>query len=213
MSRKQARIIRQTRTRRLAGMGKRNRKILMTFSEQLEKGQLVESKIAKWLAANEYTVLPVYDTSLSQKAPTLKLPTGTLTAPDLLVIKNKQFVWLEAKQKDVFSWYRIGQRWVTGIDLRHYADYQQIERETRRPVFLAFLHTQTTGTLKEPYPCPTGLYIRKISILARLESHQSPKWGTSGMVYWADTTLHKIATLKEVYSMTASSQLKRLFGI
>jgi hypothetical protein len=86
---------------------------------------------------------------------------------------------------------------VTGIDLRHYQDYLEIDTYSPFPVWLLFLHDG--GQAKDSPPnSPAGLFGGQIRKLKDAENHRSEKWGKSGMVYWSSTTLVKLAELWEI---------------
>jgi hypothetical protein len=126
----------------------------------------------------------------------------SVMATDMFVFNHDSALWIEAKTKTVFSWYRISRQWETGIDLRHYRDYLRIDDSTQWPVWLIFLHTQAQPDARDvpycPASCPTGLFDHKLSVLRNRESHCSDRHGTSGMVYWGVESLHKLAELAEV---------------
>lgn len=176
------------------------------FAQQLAVGKAGESKIANWLRRKGYHVLPVYEKEISEgKGPQLFTALGPgLVAPDLLAFNGDKVRWIEAKHKSVFSWYRIGQRWVTGIDLRHYNDYLKVCELSPWPVWLLFLHSQSKTT-EHTGVCPTGLFGESLSILAGKESHRSLRHGKSGMVYWARDDLKLLASLDEVNAASVIS--------
>lgn len=124
---------------------------------------------------------------------------GNLIVPDMLVFKTNKVLWVEAKRKSAFSWHRQTGRWTTGIDLVHYDDYLKVAIRSPWPVWLMFL--QCDGRAKDTPPdkeSPTGLYCGTLRWLRANENHRSGKWGKGGMVYWADTTLTKLAELEEL---------------
>lgn len=170
----------------------------MNFSDNLRYGQAGESAIARWLRRNGATVLPVYEKIIDTgKGPQLFTPSRTLVAPDILIYNGDEVMWIEAKHKTAFSWYRIGGRWTTGIDLRHYEDYCTVDDESPWPVWLLFLHRG--GQAKDsPANSPAGLFGNALSVLRQCESHRSDKWGRSGMVYWAIENLKLLASLEDV---------------
>ena len=160
-----------------------------SFEEKLRNGQVAETQIAKWLMKKGYCVMPVYEKVIDEgKGPQIFSSDGELVAPDMQVFNAERTLWVEAKQKRVFTWHRITERWTTGIDLRHYNDYQQVAELSPWPVWLFFLHTQK-HTTEKPYNCPSGLYGRSLAYLNEHENHQSENWGPTGMVYWAVDTL------------------------
>ena len=166
------------------------------FPQQLAIGRTGESVIARWLQARGYAVLPVYEKSeRDYKGPALYAIEGPLIAPDMLAfLPTGKAFWIEAKTKDAFSWHRKTQRWVTGIDLRNYEDYQRVQAVSPWPVWLLFL--QGDGVAKDTPDgmiAPRGLFGRALTYLLKHENHRFADYGTSGMVYWSDTTLLKIA--------------------
>lgn len=168
-------------------------------------GQAGESIIANYFKYKNYLVLPVYEKILDTgKGPQIFSLSGNLIAPDLFVFGQKQekVWWIEAKHKSAFTWHRITGRWTTGIDIRHYADYLKVQEQTPWPVWLLFL--QRDGCAKdtpEGKIGPTGLYGGSLEYLKENENHRHDNWGPSGMVYWSEETLRKIAELDEVLKM------------
>jgi len=166
----------------------------VTFNEQLKFGQAGEGKISRWLREKGFSVLPVYEKIINTgKGPQLYFPNDKkLIAPDMLIFKGEKIFWIEAKHKTAFSWHRLSRRWVTGIDLRHYVDYLEVDDNTKWPVWLFFLHDG--GQAKDsPAESPRGLFGNKLSYLRINENHRHQNWGKSGMVYWS------IDNLKQLY--------------
>ena len=167
------------------------------FQKALAFGQMGETDIAKWLIAKGRAVLPVYDIEFEAggKGPRVFSAKVELAAPDLLVFRGKgSFVWCEAKHKTVFTWYRKENRWETGMDLHHWHQYQQVQETTGIPVYVFFLHRNSTPDKRDldsgsDEECPTGLFGQTLSELANSISHTSNKHGNHGMVYWAHESL------------------------
>jgi hypothetical protein len=173
----------------------------MSFEQQLAFGKTAESKIALWLLKRGNLVLPVYELSENAgKGPQLFTPDSELIAPDMLCFAEKGILWIEAKHKTGFSWYRNGKPqpyFCTGIDLRHYEHYIKVEKQSRLPVWLLFYHSG--GPAKDsPNNTPSGLFGNSLTYLKTHESHKSDKWGKHGMVYWSIYNLRKLATLEEM---------------
>ena len=155
----------------------------MSFAEQLKTGQAGESAIARWLISRGHSVLPVYEKIVNEgKGPQLFTGLGQLISPDLMSIRNGKPLWIEAKHKDAFTWYRIKQVFETGIDMRHYNDYLRVSEQTGVQLWLMFLHKG--GAAKDSPPSPSGLYAGEIRNMMNNESHRSSKYGSRGMVYW-----------------------------
>lgn len=168
------------------------------FKSDLAFGQIGESDIARWLRSRGHWVLPVYEKEIENgKGPRLFLPDGELIAPDMLVL-GKEVVWVEAKHKTAFTWYRKGGMFQTGIDLRHYMDYLKVQDESPYDVWLLFLHRG--GQAKDSPPSPSGLYGNALSYLRQHEDHRSPPADThpGGMVYWNIDVLRLMASLDEI---------------
>jgi hypothetical protein len=174
------------------------------FERTLAFGQIGESVISRWLQSRGHAVFPAYQVEKDTgKGPQLFTQHCDLVLPDLLAFREGKAVWFEAKHKTCFSWYRIGRRWVTGIDLRHYAEYLEVAKVTSLPVWLLFWHplpdpSPDDQSYGSPIECPTGLFGNDLSVLVKRESHRSDRHGRSGMVYWADTSLRLLADVHEV---------------
>ena len=183
----------------------------MSFTEKLQKGQLGESLIAKWLNRGGWNVLPAYDIEVqSGKGPRLFTATrGQLITPDMLVFRHKSIVWVEAKTKSAFTWHRLSQTFQTGIDLRHWKSYISVSEVTPFPVWLLFLHKpgNTAKDTPSEKTSPSGLYGQELTRLQKTTDHEHPNWGRSGMVYWQEKSLLKLADYNEI---TEPSQVMQI---
>lgn len=178
-------------------MGRRTTEVL-DFQRKLGFGQSAENEIAKWLISKGYSILPVYETEGDDhKGPRLFSASRQHIAPDILALKGGWIMWVEAKHKTVFTWYRIKQQWETGIDIVQYDHYLNIAKLFPHPLWLMFLH-KCAETHEGDGHSPTGLYGGEIKHLSACESHRSPNWGRGGMVYWAESDLKKLADLATV---------------
>lgn len=172
------------------------------FQRKLAFGQVAESEIAKWIMHRGNIVLPIYDIEYdSGKGPRLFSDSRQYIAPDLLVFGKNSPIWIEAKHKTVFSWWRKGRVWETGIDRRHYHEYLAVSEVIDWPVWIIFLHRCSTPAACDAQHCvgdsPTGLFGNTLKFLRDNISHQSDKWA-KGMVYWARDSLTQLATLDEL---------------
>lgn len=168
------------------------------FQRALHTGKVGESLIACWLRSLGYNVMPVYEIEIDAgKGPRLFAAQGELIAPDMFVFKETRVRWVEAKHKSAFTWHRNTQRWVTGIDMKHYEHYLGISQVSPWPVYLMFLHQG--GQAKDSPPnSPAGLFGGELSHLRENENHRHGNWGKGGMVYWSHDTLTRYATLDQV---------------
>jgi hypothetical protein len=174
----------------------------MSFQEALQVGKTGESLIAKYLLRLGYSVLPAYEKADDDhKGPVLFSSSGaSLVAPDMLAFKGRQVLWIEAKNKTSFTWYRKTGEWVTGINLHHYQQYLTIQNDRPEwPIWLLFLHMD--GIAKDTPPgkiSPTGLFGNALSWLRNTEHHRYLNHGTSGMVYWNIDDLKFLAPLLDL---------------
>mgnify|MGYP006433119307 CR=1 FL=1 len=179
---------------------------MTSFEESLRIGRLSESAIVSWLRARGNGIITVYEIEHEKKEGPrfLAARSRAFVAPDVLCFGGQgNVLWCETKYKTVFSWYRKGRKWVTGVDQNHFRDYRQVAAETGLPVWLAFLHVSDAPHDKDiscgaPSLCPTGLFIGEVERLARSYSHESGRHGRHGMIYWAEETLTRLASAEEV---------------
>lgn len=174
------------------------------FEQSLAVGQLGESLISRWLQSRGHAVFPAYQIEhQTGKGPQMFAASGDLVLPDLLAFRECKIQWFEAKHKTCFTWHRITERWTTGIDLRHYGEYQEVAARTGLPVWLLFFHPKSQPDVRDlqhgcPPQCPTGLFGNDIEALTQKENHRSDKWGKTGMVYWSVENLKFIAPAKDL---------------
>ena len=165
----------------------------MGFNESLAEGKAGESEISQWLMGRGLNILPIYEVLQGNyKGPTLYAADGqSIIAPDLLAFNGQKIIWCEAKHKTAFTWHRISQQFVTGIDLHHYLQYQQVSVLVDWPIWLLFLHKG--GQAKDSPPSPAGLYGNDLKHLVKTENHRHTNHGKTGMVYWSEKSLKKLS--------------------
>lgn len=184
------------------------------FERMLERGQLGESAISRWLQSRGSMVFPAYQIEhATGKGPQLFSASGDCVLPDLLTFKGGSIVWVEAKHKSCFTWHRRSGKWTTGIDLRHYEEYIEVAARTALPVWLMFLHPKAQPDARDiahgcPRTCQTGLFAGEIFALKDCESHRAEAYdptrpgaighGRSGMVYWTVDVLKRIAAAEDL---------------
>lgn len=177
----------------------------MNFQEALETGKAGESLIARYFLEHGYSVLPIYKTSPCEtKGPVLySAMSGPLIAPDMLVFKGQQVLWIEAKLKTAFVWYRKAEKWITGINTHHYQQYLTIQEERPDwPIWLLFL--QQNGIAKdtpEGKASPTGLFGNALDYLSQHVTVEYPRSEHGrGMVCWEIDALKLLAPLADLTS-------------
>ena len=174
---------------------------MSNFNEQLEIGKTGESLIANWLKSRGNSILPIYEIADNQfKGPALYCnDNSSLVAPDMAVFGNNDMLFVEAKYKSGFSWYRNGKTWVTGIDLHHFYQYLSFKKKVNKDVFIFFLHKGLSA--KDSDISESGLFGGEIDYLLMNSSHRSDKHGTSGMIYWSKDSLTRYAEYSEVMNL------------
>lgn len=181
---------------------------MTTFNQSLVIGQMGESQIAQWMRSRGWHILPAYEKEIDNgKGPRLfTAHGGQLIAPDLLALRGGRFVWIEAKHKEHFTWYRKEQAFQTGIDKRHFDDYVRVADKTGLEVWVMFLHRSDQTWIEDvrqgaPVKCPTGLFRQRVRTMdaCKRYGHQH----ANGMYYWSVDQLEKIATLAEVNNAQA----------
>jgi len=178
--------------------------MVTSFKEQLVRGKVGEGKIARWLMRKGWAIIPVYEIEGGKReGPKVFTSDGNCVSPDMIAHKDRT-VFVEAKTKTVFSWFRKSQCWVTGIDLKHFDDYIKIaSRFPTWDFWLLFLHESSSPSAADalercPNECPIGLFGGSLSYLEKNFSHKSPFHGQSGMVYWRHENLKMLAPLEEL---------------
>ena len=145
------------------------------------------------------------------KGPRYWTANGGHVSPDLLgFLGSGKVRWFEAKDKSVFTWYRNGNRWTTGIDAHHFEDYRRVGTHSGLPVWLLFLHESDKPSGDDvrygcPPRCPVGLFGNDLDYLSDHIDHRSDKYGRHGMVYWAHGDLRLLATIGEVRVRTRAA--------
>jgi len=172
-----------------------------SFTENLVEGRIGEGQIALWLNSRGWNVLPAYEIEIETgKGPRFfTAKQGQLVTPDLLVFKSQEIMWVEAKRKSAFTWYRKTNGFQTGIDKRHWEHYLEVKAVSQFPLWLLFLHGP--GEAKdtpEGKVSPSGLYGGEIDVLQQSIDHTSDRWGASGMVYWRKESLTMLATYENL---------------
>lgn len=189
----------------------------MAFEQQLQFGKAAESGIAIWLRSRGTAVMPVYEIEKSTgKGPQFFAPNGSYAAPDLIAFCSSGVIWIEAKHKTCWSWHRKSDSWTTGIDLRHFNEYQEVAAQSKLPVWLLFFHRSRTPDDRDvvhgcPPECPAGLFGGRLDRLAQNYNHTSLPYdasredfkghGKSGMVYWRHDQLKQLASIEDLLAL------------
>jgi len=167
--------------------------LLQSFEKSLEVGKVGELMIQNWFESKGFCA---FATCLmigsDNKGPRVNMYNGQKrVAPDLLVFNDKKMYWIEAKNKNAFTYYRKTDTFQTGINLNHYNDYVEINKNFPHDIWILFL--QREGVAKDSNKGPSGLYGDTITELLKKIDHK-----TDEMVYWNEKDLTKIDTYQNV---------------
>lgn len=159
------------------------------FQQELARGREYEVAFSRWLQAERgfYTV-PVFDLN-RMGAPRIegRQPDGTLESlvmPDILACKNGAWVWFEVKLKDHADWHRKTNTLVTGLPLRNWQHYLAVQKATRTPVWIVFVHLTEREVLAGD-----------ISVLSYHHIHHASTMDNGGTVFFTYSTLHRLMPL------------------
>ncbi len=114
-----------------------------TFDVERERGKGAEIAVSGQYQREGRFVLPSYDYSGDgdNKAPILQCGNRRLILPDLLTfLPGGRKEWVEVKLKDETTLYRKTQTIETGLSLRHFHHYQQVQQVTGIEVSILFVH-------------------------------------------------------------------------
>lgn len=169
----------------------------MSFQASLARGKAEERKLAAYLKALNYRVLPTTEFSGSG-APTLDGEADSIIMPDLQAFKDGAGEWFECKWKSRATESTRYDRLETGISIRHYLQYCRIERETAIPVAIVFVHEK-----EREVRCGT------LNQLQAAFSHddRSDKMERGGMRFWAWESIPLWMPLEELSSAIVAHQL------
>lgn len=172
------------------------------FESALAHAREQEKRLAGYVRGRGFYLLPTYDFSGKgdDKAPKLEAPPGgrSLVVPDLLAWGPSESLWIECKWKQRADFYRKSGHRVTGISLRLWRHYGEVQRRTGLRVVIAFLH-EDEGEVR-------------IASLARLAvapmfSHQyaGGKMGSSGMIFFGYDAIPLRAQLADLPADTTAA--------
>lgn len=175
-----------------------------TMGHRLAGGKVYEGKVALWLIAHGYIVVPVYEMAEGQgKGPQIFSKLGGLIAPDIIAIYNSPkhpatVRFIEIKSKTASTWHRKTEKWCTGNTQRHVDDYRKVAERTGLPVWILFHHLSEQPSPEDlehgcPALCPNGLFAQEVNWLADNIHHPH-----DGMLYWDVARLRKLAPVQEI---------------
>ena len=126
-----------------------------SFKDMLSFGEDGEHEVAQILLKNGISVMPLYQFE-STHSPFIIKETNKIIAPDLICFKNDCFL-VEVKTKN--QWVEYKGVIETGLDLRLYKHYEEIQKATNKEFFIFFNQKE-----KEP----TGFFYCKLNDYTRI---------------------------------------------
>ena len=170
----------------------------LSFQATLEQGLIQESHLCHWLCDHSFLVIPAYQViEPAGKGPRCFGPKGIeLITPDMLCIHpSKPQRWIDSKAKTAATWHRKTQTWQTGFDVHSLNAYYEVQKISKIPVHIMFLHS-VDGVAKdtpEGMTPPSGLFYQTLDWLLTNIDHSY-----GAMHYWQVDKLIKIANYYDV---------------
>jgi len=154
----------------------------ITDTAQYRQGANFERRMATWLTSRGYAVSRVKHGGMV--APTLAVWGREIVLPDLQFMSSRASGWLECKQYQTCGIYEVrGNMRTTGIPVRLFAHYREIQRVTGIPLWIAFGHVEQDEV--------------RIAEIADRRVFAGSGRG-AGQRYWPWDDLPRIAALSEV---------------
>lgn len=113
-------------------------RVSLSFQDQLAFGEEGEKSIAEMLINRGVSILPLYQFKNHDQTPFLLTREEKLTMPDLTCWKNGDAYFVECKRKN--KWVHFNGQMETGLNLKHFKEYEKIKALTNLDVWLFFLH-------------------------------------------------------------------------
>lgn len=184
---------------------------MIPFDQRPEtvRGRRAELAVSLWLQRTRgWHVLPAYDYAGQgeKKAPRLEGLPQSLVVPDLLGAKDGMTAWFEVKLKTHADYTYMTGRRETGIALRLWNHYLEVQALTGLRVWLVFVHEEEdeirTGDLVtlSIAACPHGERLRLVGDrpFPTMRVYDGSKMGRSGMVFFCWDCLIPIARTSEL---------------
>lgn len=108
-----------------------------SFEQQLQYGEDGEKLIGENFMSKGFCILPVYQFT-KQSAPLLYSQYANYILPDMVVLRNSECAFVEAKRKRQYVCWNG--KVETGIDYRKYLQYMKVHELTGLDVIVVFLH-------------------------------------------------------------------------
>ena len=152
------------------------------FREAKKSGRELEEAIARILVAAGWAVIPVTASSDVGIGPRVMSKDGTIVAPDLICFRKGRCRMVETKNKSTFSLHRNTGTWLTGIDTKHFNDYDKVQTACGCKLCVVFLQRPEGDS-------PSGVYFQWVD---ELKQHVHHSWDENGMTYWAEKDLSRM---------------------
>lgn len=111
---------------------------MRNFSELLAFGEEGEQIIAEMLIEKGAAVLPLYQFKNHDNAPFMLTESEKITLPDLCCwLKGNNF-FVECKRKN--QWVKFKGQTETGLNEKHFYEYEKIKAITGKKVYIFFIH-------------------------------------------------------------------------
>ena len=162
------------------------------FARERDRSKAYEIAFSEYLqTVRGYYILPTYDYSGlgDGKAPRLLKGKDGLVLPDLMGVKNGKISWFEIKLKSEATYYRKGGCLETGLNLRHWNDYQRVKAQIGAKIFIVFIHQKEDRVVT----LDTDDFAAAFS-----HQYEDNKMGRGGMVFFDFAKLKFVMTASEL---------------
>ncbi len=156
-----------------------------SFRERLAFGEEGEHEIAEFLIQKGVSILPLYQFE-SYHAPYILRHDNTIVSPDLICFKNDAFM-IDVKTKN--QWVEYKGRVETGMNEKHYNQYNRLRNLTGKEVYIIFNHKKEE---------PLGYYMVKLNNYTRYWDGYTKdgKYIQKAMVFYNKEILKKLWNAK-----------------
>jgi hypothetical protein len=160
------------------------------FQKELARSREYEVAFSRWLECERgFYTLPVFDCSgpHNKTAPALYGDNRRLVAPDIMACKNGTWSFFEIKLKERADLHRITGDYVTGLPLRNWQHYMEIQRVTRTPVWIVFVHLREQEVLADD-----------ITMMSSHHIHHESTMDNGGTVFFRYSDLRRLMRLERL---------------
>ncbi len=167
-----------------------NRVTPFNKTEIYKRGRNGEEIVAQLLMEDGWHVIPSYDFTGddANKAPRLKGKKSYYAIPDLDISKDGERLWIEVKTKEKPVWYRKGNRFEHGMNLRLWNGYKHVQEIGGTPIWIYIYEEESGWIIKQ--------LLDRLAIGAR--EYRGYVMGPGGMIFFERDSFQEYKNIKQV---------------